>query len=76
LANEFSCANGAQINFGDLTPYLTYADNVESIMSMLITQKTIWEVNNEDVTVICDLLYRIIDKNKERRPHFFAVVAT
>jgi hypothetical protein len=23
LANEYSCA-GAQINFGDLTPYLTY----------------------------------------------------
>ncbi len=25
-ANEYSCAHGAQINFGDLTPYLTYAD--------------------------------------------------
>jgi hypothetical protein len=24
LANEYSCAHGAQINFGDLTPYLTY----------------------------------------------------
>ncbi len=24
-ANEYSCAHGAQINFGDLTPYLTYA---------------------------------------------------
>jgi hypothetical protein len=23
-ANENSCAHGAQINFGDLTPYLTY----------------------------------------------------
>jgi hypothetical protein len=23
-ANEFSCAHGAQINFGDPTPYLTY----------------------------------------------------
>jgi hypothetical protein len=23
-ANEYSCAYGAQINFGDLTPYLTY----------------------------------------------------
>jgi hypothetical protein len=23
-ASEYSCANGAQINFGDLTPYLTY----------------------------------------------------
>ncbi len=23
-ANEYSCAQGAQINFGDLTPYLTY----------------------------------------------------
>jgi hypothetical protein len=24
-AIEYSCARGAQINFGDLTPYLTYA---------------------------------------------------
>jgi hypothetical protein len=24
-ASEYSCAHGAQINFGDLTPYLTYA---------------------------------------------------
>ena len=24
-ADEYSCAHGAQINFGDLTPYLTYA---------------------------------------------------
>jgi hypothetical protein len=23
-AKEYSCAHGAQINFGDLTPYLTY----------------------------------------------------
>ncbi len=23
-ANEYSCAHGAQINFGDLTSYLTY----------------------------------------------------
>ncbi len=26
-AKEYSCARGAQINFGDLTPYLTYARN-------------------------------------------------
>ncbi len=24
-ANEYRCVHGAQINFGDLTPYLTYA---------------------------------------------------
>jgi hypothetical protein len=24
LVNEYSCAQGAQINFRDLTPYLTY----------------------------------------------------
>jgi hypothetical protein len=23
-ANEYNCAHGAQINLGDLTPYLTY----------------------------------------------------
>jgi hypothetical protein len=27
-ANEYSCVHGAQINFGDLTPYLTYAPHV------------------------------------------------
>jgi hypothetical protein len=26
-ANEHSCALGAQINFGDLTPYLTYGSH-------------------------------------------------
>jgi hypothetical protein len=26
-ANEYSFAHGAQINFGDLTPYLTYGEN-------------------------------------------------
>ncbi len=26
-ANEYSCTHGAQINFVDLTPHLTYADN-------------------------------------------------
>jgi hypothetical protein len=25
LTNEYNCAHGAQLNFGDLTPYLTYA---------------------------------------------------
>jgi hypothetical protein len=27
-AKEYSCAHGAQINFGDLTPYLTYGRNI------------------------------------------------
>jgi hypothetical protein len=26
-ANEYSCAHGAQINFGDLSPYLTFEYN-------------------------------------------------
>jgi hypothetical protein len=30
-ANEYSCAYGAQINFGDLTPYLTYNTSVPLI---------------------------------------------
>jgi hypothetical protein len=25
-ANEYGCAHGGQINFGDLTPYLSYVD--------------------------------------------------
>ncbi len=31
LANEYSCAHGAQINFGDLAPYLTYELGVSKI---------------------------------------------
>jgi hypothetical protein len=27
-ANEYSCAHGAQINFGDLAPYLTYDSKI------------------------------------------------
>jgi len=27
LSDEYSCAHEAQINFGDLTPYLTYSGN-------------------------------------------------
>ncbi len=29
--NEYSCAHGAQINFGDLTPFLTYGFYGESM---------------------------------------------
>jgi hypothetical protein len=29
-ANEYICSHGAQINFGDLTPYLTYDANLSS----------------------------------------------
>jgi hypothetical protein len=28
-AKEYSCTHGAQINFGDLTPYLTYVCKIE-----------------------------------------------
>ncbi len=28
LAKEYSCAHGAQINFGDLTPYLAFEHNI------------------------------------------------
>jgi hypothetical protein len=31
LANEYSCAHEAQINFGDLTPYLTYAQDAPRV---------------------------------------------
>jgi hypothetical protein len=30
-AHEYSCAHGAQIKFGDLTPYLTYDSDILSI---------------------------------------------
>ncbi len=33
-ANGYSCTHGAQINFGELTPYLTYAyDGQEQLIS-------------------------------------------
>jgi hypothetical protein len=31
-ANEYSCVHGAQINFRDLTPYLTYAIHTQDKM--------------------------------------------
>jgi len=37
-ANEYSCAHGAQINFGDLTPYLTYGYKGS------MGRKRIWEM--------------------------------
>ncbi len=30
LASEYSCAHGAQIDIGDLTPYLTFGGNTEA----------------------------------------------
>ncbi len=36
-ANEYSCTHGAQINFGDLTPYLTYS------MPIAVNYKTLSE---------------------------------
>jgi hypothetical protein len=35
-ANEHGCAHGAQINFGDLTPYLTYALHRQSYKSIIV----------------------------------------
>ncbi len=39
-ANEYSCAHGAQINFGDLSPYLTYAShkNLKNLTPVLKKQ--------------------------------------
>jgi hypothetical protein len=31
----YSCTHGAQINFGDLAPYLTYADNIEKYCALI-----------------------------------------
>ncbi len=35
LANEYSCAHGAQLNFGDLTPYLTYRCDLYPVLLFL-----------------------------------------
>jgi hypothetical protein len=38
-ANEYSCAHGAQIDFRDLTPYLTYgSDRIEYIIYGVTTR--------------------------------------
>jgi hypothetical protein len=38
-ANEYSCAHGAQINFGDLTPYLTYG-RAQAKYALLLDNET------------------------------------
>jgi hypothetical protein len=35
LANEYSCAHGAQLNFGDLTPYLTHRCDLYPLLLFL-----------------------------------------
>ncbi len=39
--NEYSCAHGAQINFGDLTPYLTFEYNTHNANDLLVDMHTI-----------------------------------
>jgi hypothetical protein len=40
-ANEYSCAHGAQINFGDLTPYLTYGTLIKKENKIFLLYKEI-----------------------------------
>jgi hypothetical protein len=40
-ANEYSCAHGAQINFGDLTPYLTYAKKSKILENLIGIKKNL-----------------------------------
>jgi hypothetical protein len=35
LSNEYSCALGAQINFGDLTQYITYGLQEDSLVKLV-----------------------------------------
>jgi hypothetical protein len=44
-ANEYSCAHRAQINFEDLTPYLTYASDVRSDSQNFIPESVIFFYN-------------------------------
>jgi hypothetical protein len=37
LSHEFSCAYGAQINFGELTLYVTYAEKIQIWASSLFS---------------------------------------
>ncbi len=40
-ANDYSCAHGAQINFGDLTPYSTYDHKRGGRMPLVRRQVTL-----------------------------------
>jgi hypothetical protein len=41
-ANQYSCAHGAQINFGVLTPYLAYAnDEKDEVYQMMDSSKAV-----------------------------------
>ncbi len=44
-ANEYSCAHGAQMNFGDLTPYLTYASYIH-----ILAGNFLWTVSWHQLT--------------------------
>jgi hypothetical protein len=37
--NEYSCAHGAQVNFGDLTPYLTFDLSEKYFQDHSLTQE-------------------------------------
>ncbi len=58
-ANEHSCVHGAQINFGDLTPYLTYDCSV-SCLCFLASSK---------ILVKCKLLY-LLKAEKDMRDFY------
>jgi hypothetical protein len=45
-ADEFSCAHGVQINFGDLTSYLTYAKNRPKESQITAKNKQILKIWN------------------------------
>ncbi len=51
-ANEFSCAHGAQISFGDLTPYLTYDYCTVSVLGKVLI--FLESRLKQKVSLICD----------------------
>ncbi len=52
-ANDYSCAHGAQINFGDLTPYLTYVLYTWGVYTKLETNISAeFRANLEPVSVL------------------------
>jgi hypothetical protein len=57
LANEYKCAHGAQINFGDLTPYLTYAAKPASAPSFLHAAF----LSDLVITILCTLFENCIE---------------
>ncbi len=62
-ANEYSCAHGAPINFGDLTPYITYGISCHLVTLQLADNISPLEIiwgNQVNVYSLCSTLDNLL----------------